>query len=67
MPKITIGITGLYEILGRDYGIKEPYWGTSVYHAMMNYWQANVGKRHWPRMVYLWRNLSIMFKRTFSV
>ena len=26
MPKITLGITGLYEILGRDYGIEEPYW-----------------------------------------
>ena len=36
----------LHEILGRDYGIKEPYWGTSVYHAMMNYQQANVEKRH---------------------
>ena len=27
MPKITLQITGLYEILGRDYGIEEPYWG----------------------------------------
>ena len=25
MPKITLGITGLHEILGRDYGIEEPY------------------------------------------
>ena len=25
--KITLGITGLQEISGRDYGIKEPYWG----------------------------------------
>ena len=48
MRKITIGITELHEILGRDYGIEEPY------HAMMNYRQANVEKRHWPRMVYLW-------------
>ena len=23
------GITGLHEILGRDYGIEEPYWGPS--------------------------------------
>ena len=27
MPKITLRITGLHEILGRDYGIEEPYWG----------------------------------------
>ena len=26
MPKITLRITGLHEILGRDYGIEEPYW-----------------------------------------
>ena len=30
MPKITPGITGLHEILGRDYGIEEPYWGPSM-------------------------------------
>ena len=29
MLKITLGITGLHEILGRDYGIEEPYWGPS--------------------------------------
>ena len=29
MPKITLGITGLHEILGRDYGMEEPYWGPS--------------------------------------
>ena len=28
MPKIALGITGLLEILGRDYGIEEPYCGT---------------------------------------
>ena len=27
MPKITLGITGLLEILGRDYGIEKLYWG----------------------------------------
>lgn len=27
MPKITLGIAGLLEMLGRDYGIKEPHWG----------------------------------------
>ena len=26
MPKITLGITGLHEILGRDYGIEELCW-----------------------------------------
>ena len=30
MPKITLGITGSNEIAGRDYGIKEPYWGPSL-------------------------------------
>ena len=28
---MTLGITGLHEILGRDYGIEEPYWGPSEY------------------------------------
>ena len=27
--KITLGITGLHEISGRDDGIEEPYWGPS--------------------------------------
>ena len=27
--KNNIGFTGLHEILGRDYGIEEPYWGPS--------------------------------------
>ena len=27
MPQITLGITGLHEILGKDYGIEEPHWG----------------------------------------
>ena len=26
--KITLGITGLHPILGRDYGIEEPYWAS---------------------------------------
>ena len=30
IPKITIGMTGLSEHLGRDDGIKEPYWGTTM-------------------------------------
>ena len=29
MPKITLGITELHEILSRDYGIEETYWGPS--------------------------------------
>ena len=29
IPKITLGITGLHEISGRNYGIEEPSWGTS--------------------------------------
>ena len=28
-PKLTLGITGLHEILSRDYGIEEPYWRPS--------------------------------------
>ena len=31
VPKITLGITGLPEILGRDYGIVKPYWGPAMY------------------------------------
>ena len=30
MPKTTIGITGLHEISGRDYGIEEPHSRPSV-------------------------------------
>ena len=36
MPKITLGITGLHEIWGRDYRIEEPYWGTSF--SMVGLW-----------------------------
>ena len=31
MPKITLGIAGLHEILSRDHRIKEPYWEPSEY------------------------------------
>ena len=34
MPKITLGITGLHKILGRDYVIEEPYWGLSYQHSI---------------------------------
>ena len=41
MPKIALGITGLLEILGRDYGIEEPYWGPSLkalyFHQLIEY------------------------------
>ena len=30
MSNITLGITGFHEILGRDYGIEEPYWGPKL-------------------------------------
>ena len=30
MPNITLGITGSHEVLGRDYGIEEPYWGPTL-------------------------------------
>ena len=33
MPEMTLGITGLHEILSRDYGIEGPYtsyWGPSL-------------------------------------
>ena len=31
ISNITLGITGLQGISGRDYGIKEPYWGPSLF------------------------------------
>ena len=31
MPERTLGITRLHEILGRKYGIEEPYSGPSIY------------------------------------
>ena len=31
MPKISLGIMGLHEILGPDYGIEKPYWGPSEF------------------------------------
>ena len=35
MPKITIGIMGLLEILGRDYGIEESYWRPSMNESII--------------------------------
>ena len=34
MPKITLGFTGLHEILGWDYWIEEPHWGPSCRHSI---------------------------------
>ena len=36
-PKVTLGITGLPENLGRDYGIEKPYWGPSFYIGRKTY------------------------------
>ena len=36
MPKITLGITGLHEVLGRDYGSEEPYWGPSENESLLS-------------------------------
>ena len=33
MPNITIGITGLLEILGQDTGLKNPIWDPLTYWA----------------------------------
>ena len=35
MPKITLGITGLQEVLGRDYGTQKPYWGPSENESLL--------------------------------
>ena len=35
MPKIILGITGLHEVLGRDYGNEKPYWGPSGNESLL--------------------------------
>ena len=37
MPKITLGIKGLHEILSRDYGIEEPYWEPSSNYLLFTW------------------------------
>ena len=37
MPKITIGITGLYKILGGDYGIELPLSSGTAYYGFLCY------------------------------
>ena len=41
MPNITLGITGLQGIFGRDYGIEEPYWGPSKHKTINLMWREN--------------------------
>ena len=36
MPKKTLGITGLYEVLGRDYRSEKPYWGPSENESLLS-------------------------------
>ena len=35
MPKITLGITGFHEVLGRDYRSEKPYWGPSENESLL--------------------------------
>ena len=35
MPKITLGITGLHEVSGWDYGSEKPYWGPSENESLL--------------------------------
>ena len=35
MPKITLGIMGLHEVLGRDYRSEKPYWGPSENESLL--------------------------------
>ena len=35
MPKITLGITGLQEVLGWDYRSEKPYWGPSENESLL--------------------------------
>ena len=43
MVNNTLGITGLHEISGRDYGIEEPFWGPSrVTGSALSAWKLAV-------------------------
>ena len=35
MQKITLGITGLHEVFGRDYRSEKPYWGPSENESLL--------------------------------
>ena len=48
MPKITLGITRLQEVLGRDYGSEKPYWGPSENESLLSpslYYRSPVASR----------------------
>ena len=45
MPKITLGITGLHEIMGQDYKIKEPHWGLCAAKAKITHFSLP-GRNH---------------------
>lgn len=48
--KLTIGITGLNEILGRDYGNEELYWETSIIYVFkisLSYTQSELISLSW--------------------
>ena len=45
MPKITVGITGLREILGRDYTIEELCWEPSLHEQL----KIKYNILHWNR------------------
>ena len=42
MPETTLEVTGLYEVLGRDDGIEEPYWEASGYVQKTLYWLSGI-------------------------
>ena len=45
MPKKTLGITGLHEIMGQDYKIKEPHWGLCAAKAKITHFSLT-GRNH---------------------
>ena len=49
MPKITLGITGLHEIMGRDYKIEEPHWGLCAAKAKITHFSLP-GRNHEKNM-----------------
>ena len=49
MPKITLGITGLHEIMGRDYKIEESHWGLCAAKAKITHFSLP-GRNHKKNM-----------------
>ena len=68
MPKIALGITGLHEILGRDYGIEEPYWGPSFNPHNFDNHQLFLRKevKSWFQCAYYQRPLDLRASTTTS-